>query len=172
MAVAAALELHRRGLPVELDIVGPPALPDLPDFVRSHGFLLRGNPADARLLNELYAGADFFILPSRAECYGIVLCEAAAFGLPTVTANTGGIPEIIGRGDWGVALPRDASPTDYADWIAAAYADRSRYQSLSRAARRDYDDRLNWRAFCRQVTDLIGDLRHDPRATPRPRMTS
>jgi glycosyltransferase involved in cell wall biosynthesis len=43
----------------------------------------------------LMAGADVFVMPSRAEAFGLSLLEAAAAGLPVVCPNAGGIPEVF-----------------------------------------------------------------------------
>lgn len=43
----------------------------------------------------LMARADVFVMPSRAEAFGLSLLEAAAAGLPVVCPNAGGIPEVF-----------------------------------------------------------------------------
>lgn len=49
---------------------------------------------DRDMLRRHYWHADMLVLPSRQEALGIVLLEAAAAGLPIVTTNVGGIPEL------------------------------------------------------------------------------
>ena len=94
-AVAVAQELHDRGLLVELQIVGcdPPGA--VPDFVRRFGFLSKDNPAHAAQLRQLLLAADFFLLPTKADCTPIALNEAAAFGLPVATTAIAGIPDMV-----------------------------------------------------------------------------
>lgn len=46
-------------------------------------------------LQDLYAMADVFVLPSYWEGYGIVLLEAMARGLPVISTNAGAIPEVV-----------------------------------------------------------------------------
>jgi len=51
--------------------------------------------------------AELFVLPSRIEPFGIVLLEAATFGLPVIATNTGGIPEIIEHDKSGVLVMQE-----------------------------------------------------------------
>ncbi|MBV8145006.1 MAG: glycosyltransferase family 4 protein [Gammaproteobacteria bacterium] len=53
------------------------------------------------------ADAELFVLPSRAEAFGIVLIEAGATGLPVVATNVGGIPEIISDAATGLLVEPD-----------------------------------------------------------------
>jgi len=54
-----------------------------------------------------YKSASMFVLPSRQEAFGIVLLEAAAFGLPVVASSVGGIPELLNSSDVGLLVDSD-----------------------------------------------------------------
>jgi len=59
---------------------------------------------DDQQLQDLYALADVFVLPSYWEGYGIVLLEAMARGLPVVSTNAGAIPEVVEHMKTGVLV--------------------------------------------------------------------
>jgi glycosyltransferase involved in cell wall biosynthesis len=65
---------------------------------------------------ELMASSDVFVLPSRAEAFGLVVCEAMAAGKPVVVSDVGGIPEAVGLPPHG-KLVHGFEPRDYADAI-------------------------------------------------------
>lgn len=50
---------------------------------------------DAKTLAKYYSAADMLLYPSIADNCPLVVLEAMACGLPVVTFNTGGIPEVV-----------------------------------------------------------------------------
>lgn len=128
---------------------------------------------DARQRQEmesLYLNSDFLLLPTRSDCTPIVFCEAAAFGLPVVTTDTGGVSEIVRDGETGFTLPLEAAGNVYAAVIAQAYRDASRHAEMMRASRARYETRLNWDAWARDALPWIAEVagRHLPSTPSRP----
>jgi N-acetyl-alpha-D-glucosaminyl L-malate synthase BshA len=51
--------------------------------------------------NEVLSVADVFLLPSETESFGLSALEAMASGVPVISTNTGGIPEVNKNGVTG-----------------------------------------------------------------------
>ncbi|AKB76148.1 Glycosyltransferase [Methanosarcina lacustris Z-7289] len=71
---------------------------------------------------EYMAQADLFALPSLSEGFGIVNIEAMAAGLPIVTTNVGGLPEIVINGENGF-LVEPKNPEALAETILLILSD-------------------------------------------------
>lgn len=54
------------------------------------------NPTDALMV------ADLFLLPSESESFGLAALEAMACGVPVISTNTGGLPEVNRHGVTGM----------------------------------------------------------------------
>lgn len=149
VAIQAARILHDRGVPLGLTVIGSnPKIDDKPEFLKVIPYIDKNDPAQLNAYLAILSGAHFLFLPSRAEAYGHVFCEAAALGVPAISRDVGGVSTIIADGVTGRCLPADATAEDFADAIRRAFADWDHYAAMARAARRRYESVLNWRAFC------------------------
>jgi glycogen(starch) synthase len=90
------------------------------DVVRFEG------PADRAGVADAMARASLFVHPSPRETFGVVAVEALASGLPVITADSGGVPEILGErpDELGAVVPADR-PTVLAEAITAALVRRA-----------------------------------------------
>jgi glycosyltransferase involved in cell wall biosynthesis len=139
---------------VELDIVTRDAAEGAGPNVRIH----RAEP-NSPLLRELYARADVFVMPTRAECFGIATVEAMASGLPVIVGDIGGARDIVVPGETGWLIEPEERALVAA--LRAALADRPRVAAMGAQARRVAESRFDGRANDRRIVDamlaLLGD---------------
>jgi glycosyltransferase involved in cell wall biosynthesis len=157
IAIETAAELNRRGLETELTIAGclPPKQVCLPEFVKVLGFISKQNPEGFAQITGLLRDSHFLILPSRAECYGIVFAEACSFAVPCLSTNVGGIPSAVRDGLNGRTFAAGTFVSECAEFVINLFEKSCRYRELALSAFDDYSERLNWDVACRQVTELI-----------------
>ena len=159
-ALRIVVELNRLGVKAKLTVVG--CQPDIPEEFRPYvhliGFLNKENPEDYKKFVNIMAQSTALLLPSLAECYGCVFCEANAFGLPVLGRNTGGIPEIIKDGINGLLFERYETPETFALRWKQIWQDKSQYESMAIKARVEYDDRLNYDVFVSRLEGLMNNI--------------
>ena len=86
-------------------------------------------------MQELFASHDIFLFPSLMEGLPSVLLEAMASGMPVITAETCGMPDVVEDGFNGLLVPpADASAIEEAVLRLAASSELR--QSLGQAAQR------------------------------------
>lgn len=164
-----ARDLARRGRKAEVTILGirPPHGADIPDNVTVIPYLDKSDPAEAAIFAAQFRDADLFVMPTRAECFGMVFCEAAAFGTPSLTTATGGVGEAVRDGETGLLLPLEAGAGAYADAVEALMGDPARLDRLRQGARDDFEGRLNWTAWAAAVTERTAAVLKAPSRGPR-----
>jgi glycosyltransferase involved in cell wall biosynthesis len=89
-----------RPLGVELHLVTHDYLPEEPGL-----FVYNDIAPNSPALKQLYEICDIFCLPTYADCSPLVLAEAGAAGMPTVSTHVAAIPEIIQEGQTGLLVP-------------------------------------------------------------------
>jgi glycosyltransferase involved in cell wall biosynthesis len=157
MAVAVTKALNAQGLPAELTICGcvpPSATPN----VRVIPFLDKHKTEDRHRLNRLLTKASYLIVPTKGDCSPIVFCEAFAYGLPVVTCNVGGVPEIVTHGVNGFVLDPNAPAEEFAELIVENYRNQEAYLQFCIAARNAYEMTFNWQHWARAIYTLAQGL--------------
>lgn len=157
IAVECCSSLKKRGFDIELHIVGIPHLPPeyaKCDIIVNHGFLNKNKQNDYLLLTSIIDECDIFLLPTRAECAGIVFAEASAFGLPIVTYDTGGVSNYVINGLNGYRLPMNCKGKDFADKIETILM-KDELEKLSIGGRQLYEERLNWEHWGKEFDRIL-----------------
>jgi N-acetyl-alpha-D-glucosaminyl L-malate synthase BshA len=101
-------------------------------------FMGKVNPIEAIIPN-----ADCVLQPSYTESFGMVSLEAMASGVPPVTSNRDGIPEVVVHGETGLT----ADPDDHqalADHVVALCRDDILRKKLARNGRQRAVDHFLW----------------------------
>jgi glycosyltransferase involved in cell wall biosynthesis len=57
---------------------------------------------------KIFQSSDIFVFPTfyHNECFPLVLLEAMMFGLPVISTNEGGIPDIVKDGETGFIVEK------------------------------------------------------------------
>ena len=145
IVLSAFDHIREAGVDAHLYIVGCDPFPgNPPEGVTVHETIKKSDPDQFALYNKLFSEASLFVLPTRAEAYGLVFAEAAAFATPVVAPRTGGIPSVVDDGKSGVLLPLSADGKEYAETIMALWQDKARLHEMANFAHEKYLNELNW----------------------------
>jgi len=169
IAFETLLELEKLGINAHLTIVGCEVPKEYSHpRMETIRFLDKNNEQHRKRLDELFKTSDFFFLPTRAECYGIVYNEAAAYGLPVITTDTGGVSCVVKEGVNGHLLPVKARGDQYAMVIKEICSDKVRYDTLVHNSRNQFEKYLNWDTW----TKTFGEKLHAYQAAAEARSST
>ncbi len=167
LAVEVAQALRDRGQTVALHIVGcrpalPPHTTGTDGFVIVHGLLMQTDATQCAKLAELFLSCHFLLVPTLAECFGIVFAESQAFALPPISRAVHALPSIIADGQTGMLFPPQAPASLYAERILACIAHPEAYAAMARQARDRFEQTLNWDATARTILSAIRSTAPQP----------
>lgn len=119
------------------------------DFVEYVGFLNKNYPEQYDRYVQIVKRCHCLLLPTVAECAGIVFSESTAYGLPIFTSDTGGIANYVVNGINGYRLPLCSTAGDYAKTIVECISDH-RFQGFHDGSLELYEEKLSWKVWsCR-----------------------
>ncbi|HVY25580.1 MAG TPA: glycosyltransferase family 4 protein [Polyangiaceae bacterium] len=154
-----------RNLPAgsaSLDIVTQSPVEPEPG-VRVH----RGVKANSEELVALFGQSHLFVLPTKADAFGIVAAEAMASGLPVVMSDIGGARDIVEDGVTGYLVPAGGERT-LQERLSALVFDRELRERVGAAARSRAEQFFDGRQNSKRVVDALLDAaRADPSAAVR-----
>lgn len=112
-------------------------------------------------VEEVLPAADVVLQPSYRESFGMVLLEAMAAGVATVSSNVDGIPEVIAAGETGFMAPPDDHDS-LAGHIIRLAADDALRQQLGAAGRRRAVEHFSQDHIVPQYEALYERVRANP----------
>lgn len=160
ITLAAFNKLQEKKMDASLHIIGcvPPNDISAEKNITVIPFLDKNKEEDFMKLHKIFLDTDFLLLPTRAECAGVVFSEASAYGIPSITTDTGGVSTYVKNGINGFTLPYNADGAEYANIIAELYHDKEKFTALKQSSRHQYDTYLNWELWGRKFTELAAGL--------------
>ena len=104
----------------------------------------------------LLAAMDVFCLPSEMEGMPMTVLEAMAAGLPVVTSNVGGIPEVVEEGRTGLMVA-SREPAELEAALLALAGDPDRAREMGRAGRERLLEKFSLERTISAYEDLYGE---------------
>lgn len=153
LAVATAVELHRRGVACRLDVYGTG--PDLAKLRRQAGdapVVFHGFVSGREELARRYASSQISLSVCPTETFGLAVLEALGCGTPVITADRGGARELVDAScsEWG--SPDAGSLADAVQRLIARLGPELRTAAWLRA--QNYD----WGRSVRQMMTIHTEL--------------
>ncbi|MCP3926349.1 MAG: glycosyltransferase family 4 protein [Desulfobacterales bacterium] len=153
------LALESIGIEAELTILGvtPPKHIKHRNLKVIH-YLNKNIQNERTKFNEILLKSHLLLLPTKTECFGLVFCEANAYGLPVFTRGVGGISSIVKNGINGFLHGKNESGTEFAKSIFNATRDKLIYSNLNKNSRKRFEEKLNWDFFGKELKRNLDKL--------------
>ncbi|MDD2284489.1 MAG: glycosyltransferase family 4 protein [Paludibacter sp.] len=155
--LGAYRKLKSEGFSCTLTIIGsvPPERPEDDKSLTIIPFLDKSKPEHLNKLCSILKDAHFLVLPTEFDAFGIVFCEASAYGVPSIAADVGGVSQPVREGKNGFLLSPTATAEDYAEKIKSVFSDKESYIKLRASSRNQYETRLNWDVWGEKVNKIL-----------------
>jgi glycogen(starch) synthase len=160
--VLDAFRIVRQQIPdAKLSIVGYSSKIDDPG-VENHGFV-----SSPEKMRELFLSSDLVLAPARCDPFPTFLIEAMNFGVPCVTSDADGMPEIIAHEVTGLVLS-DASGPQLAAEVVRLLNDPQRLAAMSRSGKERAREKFSSARVAGTVAEAIQKLPIHPNVDRHP----
>jgi N-acetyl-alpha-D-glucosaminyl L-malate synthase BshA len=105
--------------------------------------------------SEILSQMDLMLLPSEKESFGLVALEAMSCGVPVISSDAGGLPEVIEHGQSGYTFPV-GDIDSMAEAAISLLQDKEKYDRFSKAA----INRSQTHFGADQIVQLYEDIYH------------
>lgn len=165
IAIRTVELLNERGVDAHLYLVGLRSVPEPYQnhpYVENVGYLNKSIPEQYDIYVQTVRKCHLFLLPTRAECAGIVFGECSAYGIPIYTYDTGGIGDYVFNGENGFRLPVTAVSDDFANIIMETLSPEKQ-RKLHENSLKMYKNSLNWGIWSSKFRAIINNefSKHD-----------
>lgn len=157
LAIEIVNKLNSTGYASTMHIVGcSPALSEESMLhVCNHGYLSPSSEADRLTLANTFRQADFFLVPSHAECFGLVFAEAQSYGLVCLSLNSFGIPGVVVNAETGLLFDPNVQAETVVSAILKLRIEKESYRKMAIAAREKFSTELNWMNFGKKIFEFV-----------------
>lgn len=159
IAIRTVELLNERGVDAHLYLVGLRSVPEPYQnhpYVENVGYLNKSIPEQYDIYVQTVRKCHLFLLPTRAECAGIVFGECSAYGIPIYTYDTGGIGDYVFNGENGFRLPMTAVSEDFANIIMDTLSPEKQ-RKLHENCLKMYKNSLNWGIWSSKFRAIINN---------------
>ena len=160
IAIETCRILNTQGIKSMIHIIGPIEVPesckDIP-YIEFIGFLNKNNQCDYERIIQYMSSSDILLLPTQAECAGIVFVEASAYSMPIFTYDTGGISNYVINGINGYRLPLKSDSYEFASKIENCIKS-GELSLMQEYAANLYKEKLNWAHWSKRFKKIIDNI--------------
>lgn len=111
-----------------------------------------------RLKEMSFEQANVFVLPSRYDCFPLVVLEAMQHSLPVITAKEGGMPDMVDEGSSGFLLSRYDDAETLADRLELLMFDSLLSKQMGINGRIKYEKYFTLPIFEQRLLSILQDV--------------
>ena len=161
LGVEAAVELHRRGVPIQLNMYGTgPDTDDLKELAGDAPVVFHGFVKGREEVAKRFAHSDISYSVCPAETFGLAVLEALSCGTPVVTSNRGGAHELVDATSGEYGPPHAEGIADATERLIARLGPELRLAARARA------EKYTWQASIDRMLQLHETLADEMAARP------